>query len=62
MVRQDGRVPIHFDTGDDVACRQPGDLVTTTDPREVTCGQCERRPVWKQAWSAEAKRAKVPSP
>lgn len=60
MVRQDGRVPIHFDTGDgDVACKRPADL-RTVDPREVTCGQCERRPVWKQAWRGEAKRVKAP--
>lgn len=63
MVRQDERVPIHFDTGDGgPVCKQAGGVLTTTDPREVTCGQCERRPVWKKAWHEEAKRAKVPAP
>lgn len=59
MVRQDGRVPIHFETGGSIVCKRPAEL-HTTDPREVTCGQCQRRPVWKQAWRDEAKRVRTP--
>lgn len=31
---------------------------TTTDPREVYCGQCERTPAFREAWDA-ARRQRV---
>ena len=66
MVRQDRRAVIHYGPGDVTLCvvgrRQDVDLTVSADPRETNCGRCENTDVWKRAWKAEAKRAKVPAP
>lgn len=60
MVRQDGRVVVHFGLADDAACvvgrRWNVEVLVSADPRETTCGQCHRLPEWKQAWRDAAKK------
>jgi hypothetical protein len=64
MVRQDGRVVVHFGPADDAACvvgRRVGvEANVSADPRETTCGQCHRLPEWKQAWKDAAKKVSAP--
>jgi len=61
MARQDGRIPVHYAPEGVALCvvgRRHGVEVTVSeDPRETSCGQCERIPAWKQAWREEAERA-----
>lgn len=64
MARQDGRVPIHYAPGGVTVCmlgrRKGVTLKVSEDPRETTCGQCQRKPEWKTAWKNAAKVAKAP--
>lgn len=66
MVRQDGRVTMHFDPGDGFpACGQGGFVFVTTDPDIESddftmCGKCMKQPRWRLAWRDEAKRVKAP--
>ena len=60
MVRQNGERIVHFDPGTGVVC--PVGKQGIDDPRETTCGRCQRTDVWRRAWKNEAKRAKVPTP
>jgi len=54
-------VPIHYAPGGVTVCmlgrRKGVKLVTSEDPRETTCGQCQRKAEWKAAWKNEAKVA-----
>lgn len=64
MVRQDGRVVIHFGSDDIAMCviGRRGDVepVVSEDPRKTTCGQCHRLPEWKQAWKDAARKVATP--
>lgn len=52
MVRQNGRITVHFDTGLGPVCGVGGSAESTTDSTAVYCGLCARTPAFKDAYRA----------